>query len=95
MATLTELLFEVVDSVDISPTFKIVSNEPQMSIERKMIELEENPYHLICGNPLDGRLYLVTDIHIGLNPDLLFEHRPFEEGSIDRLYAFLIPNEVG
>ena len=93
MATLTELLFEVVDSVNTSATFKIVSNEPQMSIERKMIELEEKPYELVCGNPLENRLYLVTSFHIGLNPDLLFEVVPYDGGSKGRKYAFLIPQE--
>ena len=93
MATLTELLFEVVDSVNTSATFKIVSNEPQMPITRKMIESGDDCYELVCGNPLENRLYLVTSYRTGLYPDLLFEVVPYKGGSKDRKYGFLIPQE--
>ena len=93
MATLTELLFEVVDSVNTGATYKIVSNEPQMPIERKMLECEDDPYDLICGTPIEGRLYLVTKFHTGLYADLLFEHVSLDDGSRKRLYGFLIPDE--
>lgn len=92
MATLTDLLFEVVDAQQTGATFKIVSNEPWMPIERKMIEQEDDPYQIVCGNPLDGAIYLVTSCLLSLRPDLLFEHNPYK-GETSRMYGFLITKE--
>ena len=71
MATLTELLFEL---VEVSPNnSKIVSNEKHDSIESKIFDLFENQYDLICGNPIVNRSYLVCDEPFCFTPDLLFE----------------------
>lgn len=90
MATLTDLVFELVDCKPANPV--ILSEEKEFSIARKLSEHFENAYILTCGNPIIGRLYLICDERFNPIPDLLFEGVSKEK---NRLYGYLIPEEKG
>jgi len=94
MATLTELLIEV---AMVKPAIsRVLSDEEHYSIFEKVLDLDpEHGYQHACGNPIEGRLYLVCNEPLmSITPDLLYEGTSRKDVLEDKFYGYLLPVEV-